>query len=57
MEIAQDFKIPPYQISDTTIAYKMFSKGKTNVDVVTKPDILQIQVTQFRLEIAWPGQP
>ena len=57
MELAQDFKIPPYQISDTTIAYKMFSKGKTNVDVVTKPDILQIQVTQFRLEIAWPGQP
>ena len=50
MEIAQDFKIPPYQISDTTIAYKMFSKGKTNVDVVTKLDIHQIQVTQFRLE-------
>jgi hypothetical protein len=28
----------------------MLSKGKTNVDVATKLDILQIQVTQFRLE-------
>jgi hypothetical protein len=28
----------------------MLSKGKTNVDVTTKLDILQIQLTQFRLE-------
>ena len=31
-------------------AYKLFSKGKTNVEVVIKLDVPQAQVTQFRLE-------
>ncbi len=38
------------QLSLSSKAYTMFSKGKTNVQVAIKLNIPQIEVTQFRLE-------
>ena len=38
------------ELSLSSKAYKLFSKGKTNVEVVIKLDVPQAQVTQFRLE-------
>ena len=38
------------ELSLSSKAYKLFSKGKTNVEVVIKLDVPPAQVTQFRLE-------
>jgi predicted DNA-binding protein YlxM (UPF0122 family) len=38
------------ELSLSSKAYKLFLKGKTNVEVAIKLDIHQEQVTQFRLE-------
>jgi hypothetical protein len=38
------------QLSLSSKAYKMFSEGRTNVQVAIKLDIPQTQVTQFRME-------
>jgi hypothetical protein len=38
------------ELSLSSKAYKLFSKGKTNVEVTIKLDVPQTQVTQFRLE-------
>ena len=38
------------ELSLSSKAYKLFLKGKTNVEVAIKLDIHQAQVTQFRLE-------
>jgi hypothetical protein len=40
------------ELSLSSKAYKLFSKGATNVEVVIKLDVPQAQVTQFRLEYA-----
>ena len=38
------------ELSLSSKAYKLFSKGKTNVEVTIELDVPQTQVTQFRLE-------
>jgi transposase len=43
-------KSRPPQLSLSSQAYKLFSKGKTNVQVAIKLDLPQEQITQFRTE-------
>src|ERR671921_1145609 len=38
------------ELSLSSQAYKLFSEGKTNVQVAIKMDLPQEQITQFRLE-------